>query len=308
MNSGDPYAVANVFKFSGVAAQQASAEPTPPNHKEPVEANGVDFTNVAKLLIDVNVYASHGYAVKSYEAQSSLHASFNQLFGSSSGNWLVPALHAVCKSTHLLAVAADAEAANSDNAKLNNAVTLLQESFSRTFNDRKELRPEDPLNDSDGSKKVGVLYIVNELFSIYFTLNTLRLCKNLARPVELKKLHVQGKMGDLVTYRYYTGRLNLFEDQYAEAEKNLEYAFTKCHKDALHNKKLILRYLVPVKLYRGRLPSAGCTLRYPNILAGSPINFSPLVAFASVCSAREIPIVGICPSGRKYAKGGSQDL
>ena len=197
-----------------------------------------------------------GYAVKSYEAQASLHAAFNQTLGSSSGNWLVPTMHAICKTTHVLAVAADKEAASADNARLQNAVTLLQESFSRTFNDRKELRPEDPLNDTDGSKKVGVLYIVNELFSIYFSLNTLRLCKNLVRPVESRNLHTEGSMGDMVTYRYYTGRLNLFEDQYAEAETNLEYAFKHCHKDAIHNKKLILRYLVPVKLYRGRLPSA----------------------------------------------------
>ena len=196
--------------------------------------------------------------MKSYESQASLHAAFNQVFGSSTGNWLVPTLHAICKSTHLLAVAADKEAASADNAKLQNAVTLLQESFSRTFNDRKELRPGEALNDSDGSKKVGVLYIVNELFSIYFSLNTLRLCKNLVRPVESRALHTKGTMGDMVTYRYYTGRLNLFEDQYAEAETNLEYAFQHCHKDAIHNKKLILRYLVPVKLYRGRLPSADC--------------------------------------------------
>lgn len=159
-----------------------------------------------------------------------------------------------------MAVAADKEASNADSAKLQNAVTLLQESFARTINDRKELRPDDPLNDSDGSKKVGVLYIVNELFSIYFSLNTLRLCKNLSRPVESRNLHTKGSMGDMVTYRYYTGRLNLFEDQYAEAEVNLEYAFRHCHRNAVHNKKLILRYLVPVKLYRGRLPSTDCKL------------------------------------------------
>jgi hypothetical protein len=140
---------------------------------------------------------------------------------------------------------------------LENAVTLLQESFSRTFNDRKEFRANAPY-DEEGSKKAGVLFIVNQLFSIYFRLNTLRLCKNLLRPVETKKLNEQGTMGQMVTYSYYVGRLNLFEDQYADAEKNLEYAFKNCHKNAIHNKKCILRYLVPVKLYRGRLPSADC--------------------------------------------------
>ena len=177
------------------------------------------------------------------------------MFGSSEGNTLVPALHTVCKTTHQVALAADAEADSQDHAKLQNAVTLLQESFSRSFNDRKELIPDAPYNE-EGSKKAGVLFIVNELFSIYFQLNTLRLCKNLLRPVEGKKLHQQGTMGQLVTYRYYVGRLNLFEDQYAEAESHLQYAFTHCHKNAIHNKKCILHYLIPVKLYRGRLPSA----------------------------------------------------
>ena len=104
-----------------------------------------------------------------------------------------------------------------------------------------------------------LLQIVNELFSIYFQLNTLRLCKNLVRPVERLKLQDKCRTaGQIVTYRYYVGRMALFEDQYAEAESHLEFAFNNCHKDAIHNKKCILRYLIPVKLYRGRLPAATC--------------------------------------------------
>lgn len=65
-------------------------------------------------------------------------------------------------------------------------------------------------------------------------------------------------MSDMVTYRYYVGRLNMFEDQYEAAEENLEYALVHCHKDAIANKKRILRYLLPVKLYRGHLPTTAC--------------------------------------------------
>ena len=165
-------------------------------------------------------------------------------------------MHTICKNTHRIAVAADKD--SKDQSKLENAASILQESFSRTFNDRKELRPGAPYDDQEGSKKAGVLAIVNELFSIYFRLNTLRLCKNLVKPVEGRKLHEQGNMGQMVTYRYYVGRLNLFEDQYADAEANLEFALRYCHKKAIHNKKCILHYLVPVKLYRGKLPSAEC--------------------------------------------------
>lgn len=104
----------------------------------------------------------------------------NLLFSSSSGNWLVPALHTVCKNTRLTALAADKQLKARDHAKIQSAVTLLQESFSKTLNDRTEFQPLQPLSE-EGSKKAGVLFIVNELFSMYFRLNTLRLCKNLVR-------------------------------------------------------------------------------------------------------------------------------
>mmetsp|Transcript_29214 Transcript_29214/g.80259 ORF Transcript_29214/g.80259 Transcript_29214/m.80259 type:complete len:413 (-) Transcript_29214:3102-4340(-) len=270
----DPYAVAKLLSLTMMTPNS-----TPPkNNKSKPNVNlsqqsepslqdnfGNEWSSVLKSWLDVQELVAAGLAERAYESQSQLHAAFNQVFGSSTGNWLVPSLHAVCQSTHRLAQAADRELAGgtvtTDQAKLQSAVTLLQESFSRTYNDRKEYHPDAPLG-SEGSKKAGVLAIVNELFSIYFSLNTLRLCKNLVRPMEAKKLHDKGTMGELVTYKYYTGRLALFEDQYGDAERNLEYAFENCHVRATKNKRIILRYLVPVKLYLGRLPSATLLQKY----------------------------------------------
>jgi nuclear mRNA export protein PCID2/THP1 len=167
---------------------------------------------------------------------------------------LVPVLIEICKSSHRLAVLADLASRSRDNAKLNNAALLLQESYSKSYGDRKELQPNAPY-DEDGSKKAAVLFIVNELFRIYFRLNTLRLCKNVAKPTEAKKLHEQGTMGQMVTYKYFSGRLCLFEDNFVEAELNLEYAYDNCPMNAIHNKRCILRYLIPIKLYRGKLPT-----------------------------------------------------
>lgn len=160
----------------------------------------------------------------------------------------------ICKSTHRLAVLADYEIASRDHAKLNNAALLLQESYSKSYSDRKELQPNAPY-DNDGSKKAAVLFIVNELFRIYFRLNTLRLCKNVAKPTEAKKLHELGTMGQMVTYKYFSGRLCLFEDNFSAAEEHLEYAYNLCPYNANHNKRCILRYLIPIKLYRGKFPS-----------------------------------------------------
>ena len=82
---------------------------------------------------------------KTYEAQASLHSALNHALGSSKGNWLIPALHVVCRNTHRAAALAD-ECVNrstgnrNDHARLQNAVTLLQASYSKTLNDRVEMR------------------------------------------------------------------------------------------------------------------------------------------------------------------------
>jgi hypothetical protein len=63
----------------------------------------------------------------------------------------------------------------------------------------------------------------------------------------------------------------MFEDVYELAEENLNYALEHCHKDAIRNKKKILNYLIPVKLMRGRLPSAELMKKY------SLVEYIPLV-------------------------------
>lgn len=69
---------------------------------------------------------------------------------------------------------------------------------------------------------------------------------------------MSGLMGDMVKYRYYVGRLCMFEDHYDEAEINLDYALLHCRRSAPGNKRRILQYLVPVKMLRGRLPTKSC--------------------------------------------------
>jgi len=238
--------------------------------------NDTDWSGVLKSLNMACFAANTGDVKGCYEAQASLHSSLNVIFGSSSGNWLVPALYTVCDNTHKIAVLADSKLGNNggranDHSRLQSAVTLIQDSFSKSLNDRKEYKPDVPLSE-EGSKKAAVLYIVNHLFSMYFRLNTLRLCRNLVLPVEKRHLHEQGPMGYQVTYRYYVGRLNMYEDQYELAEENLSFAFAHCYKHAIKNKKRILNYLLPVKLLRGRFPTIRLLQKY------SLHMFAPLVS------------------------------
>lgn len=69
-------------------------------------------------------------------------------------------------------------------------------------------------------KRLALLEIVNTLFKVYFQLNTLRLCKTLINAVnsgvfpELEAFPASQR----VTYRYYMGRLNIFDEQYVGAQ------------------------------------------------------------------------------------------
>ena len=96
---------------------------------------------------------------------------------------------------------------------------------------------------------------VNELFSMYFRINNLKGCKNIIALVKSKGLQEKGTLAAMTTYRYYIGRLNLYEDNLESAETHLDYAFQHCHKNSVNNKRRILKYLVPIKVYRGRLPT-----------------------------------------------------
>eukprot|EP00578_Thalassiosira_sp_NH16_P012105 CAMPEP_0181113110 /NCGR_PEP_ID=MMETSP1071-20121207/20173_1 /TAXON_ID=35127 /ORGANISM="Thalassiosira sp., Strain NH16" /LENGTH=413 /DNA_ID=CAMNT_0023197127 /DNA_START=8 /DNA_END=1249 /DNA_ORIENTATION=+ len=271
VSAKDPHTIAAVvdlppFPNSARSSTSRGGSNSHPNHGEHLKIDGVDWSNVLNPLLDAHSAIQSNDLAQTYEAQSSLHSAINHALGSSKGNWLIPALHVVCRNTHRAAALADEYVNRSmgnrnDHARLQNAVTLLQASYSKTLNDRVELRANDPFGE-EGSKKAGVLYIVNQLFSMYFRLNTLRLCNNLLKPVETRGIHESGTMGEMVTYRYYVGRLNMFEDQYDLAEQNFDYALRHCHHTAVANKKRILNYLIPVKLLRGRLPSSKLLEKY----------------------------------------------
>eukprot|EP00741_Cyanophora_paradoxa_P010679 tig00020538_g10321.t1 len=186
---------------------------------------------------------------QAYDHQASTVAAFHEALKQET-MWLLPVLHQLNFDLRLVAEKADQElvASGSKPTKLNDTPRLLQKGFSICATDRNSL---------DQSKKWGALTVINALFKIYFKLNTLRLCKNVIRAVDspgfpdLERFPVAQK----VTYKFFVGRLAMFEDNYRKAEEDLLYAFTHCHKEKTRNKRLILQYLVPVRLLSGHLPS-----------------------------------------------------
>ncbi len=72
-----------------------------------------------------------------------------------------------------------------------------------------------------GSKKLAIFAIANVLFKIYFKVNTLQLCGKLINVIEgpgsiMDDLNAF-PICDVVMYKYYIGRLKMFEDRYEES-------------------------------------------------------------------------------------------
>lgn len=192
--------------------------------------------------------------VKAYSHQERACTSFHSVFEKDT-SWSLPAMHRLDLLLRMAAVRADAalkmSAAGGGDITTTQeaAVRVLQKSFTICISDRAELKV---------SKKWGTLHVINNLFKIYFQLNKLTLCKNLIKAVDgpgfPKALNGEELMGrsfpmeQLVTYRYFVGRLSLLNSQFGVAQDHLLFAFKKCPAASYKNKRLILRYLVPVRL------------------------------------------------------------
>ncbi|KAF0731173.1 hypothetical protein Ae201684P_011673 [Aphanomyces euteiches] len=196
----------------------------------------------AKKLVQQQQY------VRAYESQIAGFIPFLEIFRDQT-NWLVPLLQQLTYDTRILAQHADSELSQKRGVEvtesLENAEQHLKKGFSMTINDRAS--PE-------LSKKPATLYIVNQLFKIYFRLNKISLCSNIIQAIN-KQNFEQFEMRDQVTYKYYLGRIRMFEDKYNDANECLSFAWQHCHKHHAKNKRMILQYLVPVKLVLGVLPS-----------------------------------------------------
>jgi len=106
------------------------------------------------------------------------------------------------------------------------------------------------------SKKIAILNLTNQLFRIYFRINRLHLLKPLIRSIDhVGDLYECFSLADKITYKYYLGRKAMFDMDLTLSESSLSFAFRHCPNSAMKNKRLILMFLIPVKMFLGHMPS-----------------------------------------------------
>jgi len=193
---------------------------------------------------------------------------------------------------------------------LEDAARICNKAFSNCIMDR--------TNKSQFSRRWGTYRTVGITLKCYIKANRVSLFKSL-----LRSLTVQTELppfekfpkSDQVTCKYYFGLNRFLQEEYVEAYREFSFAFANCHRDATRNQELILTYLIPLQMLRGRLPSrvllskfprleqlytpfvlairSGDVKRYDSVLAWGEQHLVSLNVWLCVEKAREICVRGL---------------
>ncbi|RZF44272.1 hypothetical protein LSTR_LSTR006822 [Laodelphax striatellus] len=202
--------------------------------------------------------------VKAYGYQNAVLQALSKLFQIlKDENWLLPVMNTVCLDLRLMAIKADSVpggggGGGGDAGGKPGCLEKAAESLMTCF----RICAADNRASDRNTKKWGMLPLVNQLFKVYFRINKLHLMKPLIRAIESSPLKDRYLISQQITYRYYVGRKALFDSDYTSANEYLSFAFERCHRKSKKNKRLILIYLVPVKILLGYMPTRAVLEKY----------------------------------------------
>ncbi|OWM83164.1 hypothetical protein CDL15_Pgr011846 [Punica granatum] len=175
-----------------------------------------------------------GNLVDAYNAYEKAANAFIQEFRNWDSAWALEALYVIAYEIRVLAERADRELASGGKSpeKLKGAGSFLMKVFGVLA--------------GKGPKRVGALYVTCQLFKIYFKLGTVHLCRSVIRSIETVRDFEEFPKRD-------------------KADHKLSYALTHCNPQSEANIRMILKYLIPVKLSIGILPQ-DCLLQKYNLV------------------------------------------
>ncbi|GAC96311.1 COP9 signalosome complex subunit 12 [Pseudozyma hubeiensis SY62] len=200
---------------------------------------------------------------RAYDAWALVYSRASAFFSLPDATWFVPCLRFFASSLVTLAMAVDQRNDAVRKRKTTDAAGKLSKAAGMAGNDRSQAPGSE-------TKRAAVLMLANLSFKAYFKLNNTRLCETVLGSVEnalkVNRLFARNNgvdddsgeacysKADRVTYRYYLGRLRLFQHNIRAASTHLRWAFDNCTLRNLQNKRSILIPLVATYLILGRYP------------------------------------------------------
>ncbi|KAM4862284.1 PCI domain-containing protein 2 isoform X2 [Urocitellus parryii] len=197
--------------------------------------------------------------IEAYKCQTVIVQSFLRAFQAhKEENWALPVMYAVALDLRVFANNADQQLVKKGKSKVGDMLEKAAELLMSCF----RVCASDTRAGIEDSKKWGMLFLVNQLFKIYFKINKLHLCKPLIRAIDSSNLRDDYSTAQRVTYKYYVGRKAMFDSDFKQAEEYLSFAFEHCHRSSQKNKRMILIYLLPVKMLLGHMPTVELLRKY----------------------------------------------
>ncbi|XP_072268658.1 PCI domain-containing protein 2 isoform X2 [Pyxicephalus adspersus] len=197
--------------------------------------------------------------VEAYKCQTVVVQSFLRIFqGHKEENWALPVMYAITLDLRNFANRADQQLVKKGKGKIGDMLEKAAELLMSCF----RVCASDTRASFDDSKKWGMLFLVNQLFKIYFKISKLHLCKPLIRAIDSSNFKDEYAMSQRVTYKYYVGRKAMFDSDFKKAEECLSFAFKNCLRTCQKNKRMILIYLLPVKMLLGHMPTLQLLKKY----------------------------------------------
>ncbi|XP_017557332.1 PCI domain-containing protein 2 [Pygocentrus nattereri] len=213
---------------------------------------------VAAHLRCTYAVANHDF-VEAYKCQTVVVQSFLKAFQAhKEENWALPVMFAVTLDLRVFANNAEQQLQKKGKGKVGDMLEKAAEQLMSCF----RVCASDNRAGIDDSKKWGMLFLINQLFKIYFKINKLHLCKPLIRAIDSSNLKDDYSMAQRVTYKYYVGRKAMFDSNFKLAEEYLSFSFQHSHRSCQRNKRLILIYLLPVKMLLGHMPTTQLLKKY----------------------------------------------
>lgn len=213
---------------------------------------------VAAHLRCTYAVANHDF-VEAYKFQTLVVQSFLRAFQAhKEENWALPVMFAVTLDLRIFANNAEQQLQKKGKGQPGEMLEKAAEQLMSCF----RVCASDNRAGIEDSKKWGMMFLSNQLFKIYFKINKLHLCKPLIRAIDSSNLKNDYSPAQKVTYKYYVGRKAMFDSDFKLAEEFLSYSFDHCHRSSQKNKRMILIYLLPVKMLLGHMPTHQLLRKY----------------------------------------------
>lgn len=206
-----------------------------------------------------------------------IHRGYSQ---SQIDSWTIPLLYTVSKHLRVFAIRADTTVSPSTALSSGlDDIAIDDESTSPNLEDcARQINRIFALVTQDRApppnRKYGTYYIATLLFRTYFRLNSISLCKNIIRTIDVASSSPDMPTLDLfpkahqVSYRYYVGVYAFLDERYEDALTHLSSAYGTCLAGprGQDQAQRILWYLIPAQLLvRHRLPSPLLLAQYPDL-------------------------------------------